>query len=608
MRPTDLTDQPPTAAPAKDLLGDDDEPHAASPPLQDKSAEIGNVKNQLDSTNRSLENARAERAAIERQLTEQAAMLSSLQTQLSSSKAAYDTETKLLSTLKERFATQNADIQKTREELIRSESDLSATKVEKAEIEGALLRDKEEVRDLHRKMAETGALIETTKAEVEKLKKEAKQQKGLLAIAKKQLATRETEKAKADKEMEEAKAELLQITGEREAAEAELNKEEVPAAITNGHISPSLSPQPSLMFAATQPLPTSLPTSPDVSPPAVGKSNNPFERLALSSTPRPESPFMPFAASSTLPTPATTSPEPAVQEAVAVPETAAEDPFGFNQAFASPEPKAEASEPETPKPNVPPPLNIGSPKSQDLLSPADTDLFTTPPTTATGSQHTVSPQYNPADSQFPVLGELSDDDVTSPTPTGPPTATPSHPQLHEADHEDTDLTHELKEIEESDSEDSSSDEDDDAPLATVAAKLTETAETPAHINGTTAPSETSAFDDSFGIASESHEPVQASASAGPADFSSMFDTPAVGKQSPPPAPVPAVLEAPQVVDTPRLTAQRSRPQASTSSTRPLGRFRAPIAAPPPPDSRGLGLTPRSRTTSTSPRRRPLSPR
>ncbi|KAJ2968562.1 hypothetical protein NUW54_g13180 [Trametes sanguinea] len=96
-----------------DLLGDDDEPpQASSPPLQDKSAEIGNVKNQLNSTNKSLETAKNERATLERQLTEQAAMLASLQTQLSSAKAAYDTEMKLLSTLKERFASQSAEIQK----------------------------------------------------------------------------------------------------------------------------------------------------------------------------------------------------------------------------------------------------------------------------------------------------------------------------------------------------------------------------------------------------------------------------------------------------------------------------------------------------------------
>ncbi|KAI0362741.1 hypothetical protein OH77DRAFT_1515924 [Trametes cingulata] len=539
---------PAASTPHKDLLGDDDEPHASSPPLQDKSAEIGNVKNQLSSTNRSLETAKSERETLERQLTEQAALLASLQTQLSSAKAAYDTETRLLGALKDRFAAQSAEIQKTREELIHAESDLSATRVEKAEVEGALLRDKEEVRDLHRKMSEVGAQIEATKAEVEKLKKEAKQQKGLLAIAKKQLATREAEKAKADKELEEARAELQEITKEREEAEAQLNKEEPPAQLSNGHVSPPLtmpSPDPSLIFAAAQP----LPTSPEVSPPAsvIGKSTNPFERLAMSGSPRPESPFLPFAASSAMPTPPTAPA--AAQEG----NTDADDPFGFK---AAEEPQAPATEPQTPKPASPAPtpgpapLVIGSPKQQEF-SPADTDLFTTPPTTATGSDHVVAPQPEQgATSRFPPL----EDDATeesAQTPKAPPQNPP--PEA-----EDTDLTHQLKEIEESDSDSSSDEDEDNEPLGSIKAKLTHSPEKQG--NGAPAASGTSAFDDSFGISSEPSGLVQASlpqqgsytetppgssASRGSAEateFATMFEVPAISREPPESAPIPAIAE------------------------------------------------------------------
>ncbi|TBU28904.1 hypothetical protein BD311DRAFT_757422 [Dichomitus squalens] len=517
------------SSPAKDLLSDDDEPHTASPPLQDQSAEIGNVKNQLSSTNRSLETAKNERATIERQLSEQAALLSSLQTQLSSAKAAYDTETKLLSTLKERYAAQSADIQKTREELIHAESDLSATKEEKAEVEGALLREREEVRDLQRRMAETGTLIESTKAELEKVRKEAKQQKGLLAIAKKQLATREAEKAKVDKELEEATAELQGITKEREAVETELNKKDVPAAHTNGHVSGTATPD--LAFAAALPLPSSLPTSPDVSPPPT-KSNNPFERLALSGSPRPESPFLPFAATSALPTPPTA---PATQA-----QPAAEDPFGFNQAFDAPEEplKPEVPEPSTPKATTPAPLTIGSPKSSEIISPAETDLFSTPPTTATVPEHTStdsSPEQPSEAARFPALDETAADDSVS-TPTAPLNATLASQQ---PDHEvDTDLTHQLKEVEESDS-DSSSDEEDNEPLNAVKAKLTENA--PAQTNGFST-SGTSAFDDSFGVSDSNDLPKQAAPGAvvPNEDVATMFLTPATAKEPPPSETIPAV--------------------------------------------------------------------
>ena len=518
------------SGPHRDLLGDDDEPHTASAQLHDQSAEIGNVKNQLGSTSRSLEAAKNERATLERQLTEQAALLSGLQTQLSSAKAAYDTETKLLSTLKERYTTQTVDIQKTREELIRAESDLSATKVEKAEIEGALMREREEVRDLQRRMTETGTLIEGTKAELEKLRKEAKQQKGLLAIAKKQLATREAEKAKADKELEEATAELQGITNQREAAEAELEKE-IPAALTNGH--GSVTATPDLAFAAARPLPVSKPTSPDISPPTT-KSTNPFERLAMSSSPRPESPFLPFAATSSLPTPTTA---PATQG-----QPAEEDPFGFNQLSEAPAElsQIEIHEPSTPKQPVPPPITIGTPTSLDILSPAETDLFTTPPTTATVPEHALpssASEESSASAHFPAVDELPAND-SAPIPADVSTSTSNSKPLEREG--DTDLTHELKEIEDSES-DSSSDDEDNEPLTTIKAKLTETTET--KTNGITSTSSTTAaFDDSFGIPATGEPPAQAmsaatssvSAASGASDFESIFDT----SKEPPAAPIP----------------------------------------------------------------------
>lgn len=200
-------------------MGDDD--HGAVPShLEDKSAEIGNAQNQLSSTNRSLETVKADRESTEQMLANQASQLSTLQTQLSSAKAAYETETKLLTALKERLAAQTAEMQTTKVAIISAESDLSAVRVEKAEVEGTLLRDKEDVRELHRRMAEFGQQAESLKVETEKLKKEAKQQRGLLAIARKQLSTKEAEKAKAAHELQEASADLFDVGKEKDEVEA----------------------------------------------------------------------------------------------------------------------------------------------------------------------------------------------------------------------------------------------------------------------------------------------------------------------------------------------------------------------------------------------------
>lgn len=118
-----VIDVAPRSAPKADLLSDDeDEPETAfrAPTAAASSLAIANAKNQLESTQRSLSNAKPDRAQIE------AAAAESVAADLSARAAA--------------------NIRTTREVLIRAESDLSALRAEKADIEGAVLRDKEDIR------------------------------------------------------------------------------------------------------------------------------------------------------------------------------------------------------------------------------------------------------------------------------------------------------------------------------------------------------------------------------------------------------------------------------------------------------------------------------
>lgn len=488
-----------TASSHKDLLGDDDEPSVSSPPLHDKSAEIGNVKNQLESTNRSLETTKTERTNVERTLAEQAVQLSALQTQLSSAKAAYETETRLFTTLRERFTAQSADLQKARQDLIHSESDLSAVRVEKAEIEGSVLRDKEEIRELHRKMAEVDAQLKGLKAEVEKAKKDAKQQKGMLAIAKKQLATREAERAKAEKELEEAQKERDEAIKEREEAEAALQAlESAPQA--NGTASPDI-----LAAAISQPLPASPPeprsSTPSVSTPSA-KSTNPFERLALASPTAAPSAFLPFTGSAVLPSP------PTATSAHAGAPSAEEDPFGLSQ-FTEDEPY-ETLEAQAQTPVVPGGFSIDSAPSavepptreeQSAISPTDTELFSTPPSTAVPAAPIASAITKELDddatARFPAL-DATVAEATASEGQGKPTS------------EESELGYQIKEIEEEDESDTES--EDNEPLSTVKTKLGENANAPSsavtELESTT--TGISAFDDSFGVTTLPNTPQVAS--------------------------------------------------------------------------------------------------
>ena len=418
--PSQFTVSSPVSAPdpfassaSRDFLSDD-EPSTPAPPLEDKSAEIGNLHNQLNSTNRSLNTVKDERADVEHRLTEQATELSNLQTQLTAAKTAYETETKLLAALRERYANQNADISKTRQELITAESDVSALRLEKNEIQNALLRDKEEVRELQKKMASAGGEIETVKAEIEKIKKDAKQQKGLLAIAKKQLAAREAEKVKVESERSEAEAELVEAIKEKDEAEDELAKEadiaiptEVPT-IGNDVVKPSSPDIPAAAIA--QPLPDtpgdSVLGSPSPRSPSI-KSTNPFERLTNASPPPPQSPFMPFS-SSTEP-PVQTQPKDDSNAEVNL-----DDPFGLGTSqVEEPQPMSGTTETTAAKDRATSPSSFVEPD----------DLFVTPPASVSsihespnGPEHTFTP-LDAAVSNFPSIPGAISDDLGSAVPT-----------------------------------------------------------------------------------------------------------------------------------------------------------------------------------------------
>ena len=396
----------------RDLLSDD-EPSVSAHPLEDKSAEIGNLHNQLNSTSRSLSTVQNERADTEQRLTEQATELSNLQTQLTAAKTAYETETKLLGTLRERYANQNADINKTRQELITAESDVSALRLEKNEVQNALLGDKEEVRELQRKMAAAGIEIAAARVEIEKLKKDAKQQKGLLAIAKKQLAARDAEKVKAESEKREAEAELAEAIKEKDEAEAELAKEPgaaIPAEVLVAGYDIAKPSSPDVLAAAiAQPLPDtpggSIFGSPSLRSSSV-RSTNPFEHLTTGSPP-PRSPFMPFGSSA--------EPQVSIQpKDGSSPEVNLDDPFGF----------------DAPRVEEPQPI-VGPAESSVIEDRADSppsaaefdDLFVTTPVSAPpmhespkGPERTFTP-LDAAVSKFPSIPDAFSEEPDSVVPT-----------------------------------------------------------------------------------------------------------------------------------------------------------------------------------------------
>ncbi|EGG01563.1 uncharacterized protein MELLADRAFT_78994 [Melampsora larici-populina 98AG31] len=222
--------------------------------LEDSGARLGNLHTQVASTDNALTQLRTEHGRLEGDIGSTSEQIRTLETKLSTSRAAHQTESRLVETLRAKQTEQRTVVKQLTEEVIRAESELSALKMEKSQIEGTVLRDKEDIRDMKKKMAELQEQTQQIRTALESLKKDSRLQKGLVAITKKQVSTIEGQKDQATKE-------LAGLQGS------------IPGA-TDSTTTRSLTPVPSV-------------TSPSESVSTITKSTNPFASMFLSKSPQP---------------------------------------------------------------------------------------------------------------------------------------------------------------------------------------------------------------------------------------------------------------------------------------------------------------------------------
>jgi epidermal growth factor receptor substrate 15 len=452
--------------------------------------------------------AEAERQKLEADLATSAATLSQLQTQLASAKVGYETENRLLEDLRKRYQSQASEIQTVRTELIRAESDLSALKLERAEIGGNLLREKDDLLELKRRVAEVGQETQSLRKEVDQAKKDARQHKGLLAIAKKQLSTAEAEKESVAKELGEARAEAEEAEKEIQQTEAALDtlRKQSSSPVTNGVGNGSIHQSPSMGNSEIRG--TTETKSPEIGSPALpftntsavaspalsSKSNNPFDRLRKSSVSsetslqaRSASPFAPSNLNAT--------------EKGLMSPVDDDDPFGFNQ--TSPTQLIDGlshsnnAAPDTPRQNSNP---VEEKTEKTMLSPTHDTLFTptdsffTPPSSSAGNNALDAIFGEPqefSESKFPPLAEENSGRKNTDAELPP-----------------------LQEIEKGEESSSDDDDEDNRPLGQVKAEkqsATTTQATPSGAEGT----QSASFNDAFGFDTAPAEKVVPVASSEP---------------------------------------------------------------------------------------------
>lgn len=238
-----LQQQQKQPSPMDDLLGDNDP--EISKRLTNETSELANLSNQVSSLTGQMQDIKTKRGSTERDLSQAQSQKRDFEGRLTQLRSAYEQEVSEVQALEQSLKGSKSEIQKLQQDMAMIQGTHEDLQSQHRQISEAFRMDQNENANLKERIRQTNAEISEMKPQLEKMRSDARQQKGLVAINKKQLATNEAEleKAKADleaaaKEHEEATRELEQSKRDLEASsqavsEVKSQVQSPPAAISS---------------------------------------------------------------------------------------------------------------------------------------------------------------------------------------------------------------------------------------------------------------------------------------------------------------------------------------------------------------------------------------
>lgn len=196
-RPAAAKSPPP---PSEDLLGDND-PEESNKLTQD-TADLANLSNQIGSLAKEMHTVQEKRTTAEHDLSQTAQQKRDFEARLAQARAMYDQEVKNFKALEERLKASRAETGKLQQEYALLDGSRQDLQNQYNQVSAALAADQHENASLKEKIRKANAEIAQLKPALEKARSEARQQKGLAAINKKQLATVEAERDKIQGEID----------------------------------------------------------------------------------------------------------------------------------------------------------------------------------------------------------------------------------------------------------------------------------------------------------------------------------------------------------------------------------------------------------------------
>ena len=260
-----------------DLLGDNDP--EVSKKLTQETSELANLSNQVGTLTRQMQDVRSKRASMEQDLSQVNNQKRDFENRLSQLRSAYEQEARDVRSLEERLLTSKNDTKKVQQDLAMVQHTQQNLQEQRQQIASALDADQKENTDLKERMRQTNNEISQLKPQVEKVRSDARQQKGLVAINKKQLSTIEAERDKLKGELEAANKDLAEATKEAEGTSRSMDEVKIQLDGASKNLD-GAKKQVEELKARAQAIPQSQTPAPAASPTSStnNQSMNPFFR------------------------------------------------------------------------------------------------------------------------------------------------------------------------------------------------------------------------------------------------------------------------------------------------------------------------------------------
>ncbi|OAX79325.1 hypothetical protein ACJ72_06356 [Emergomyces africanus] len=200
---------------ADDLLADVD--LEASKKVSQESVDLANLSNQIGSLSREMQNVQGKRAAAEQDLTQNSQQKKDFEARLAQARTMYEQEARDFKALEDRLAASRTETRKLQQDFALIEASRQDLQNQYNQLNAALDADQRENASLKEQIREANAQVSQLKPLLEKARSAARQQKGLVAINKKQLATVEGERDRMQGEIDSTTREVDEL--QRQASE-----------------------------------------------------------------------------------------------------------------------------------------------------------------------------------------------------------------------------------------------------------------------------------------------------------------------------------------------------------------------------------------------------